>query len=350
MTIHFVFLAIIYILTLAYRKLRDNNKKNAKFLLLIVFTLLVCFLGLRDISIGTDTYNYVYIFRSNMFQYSNLEIMLPIIIKIINMLTSKYYVYLLTLAFICIYGIYKSAKEYDFDTEYFIFLYITSFCFLYSTSAIRFFCAFSIILISFKYMIKQDTKKVLLLLLLACLFHTTAIVFIPLYFITKFKFSKKKYYLFLTILTFAVLFEKIIGFDFIFNIGLFEKYKYVVETQNEVGGLSIIMNFGIIIFSLIYYNSIVSYKEDYEFYLKMHAISTTIDFIGIAYRVVWYFRFPVWFILPIILKNLKNKNKQDYHLIYFIFMIIYILMYYYLLKNSFSTHNLLNYIFNNYLK
>jgi len=110
------------------------------------------------------------------------------------------------------------------------------------------------------------------------------------------------------------------------------------------------MNFGIIIFSLIYYNSIVSYKEDYEFYLKMHAISTTIDFIGIAYRVVWYFRFPVWFILPIILKNLKNKNKQDYHLIYFIFMIIYILMYYYLLKNSFSTHNLLNYIFNNYLK
>ena len=142
MLIHFLLLYGIFILTFIYRKKIDYNKRS-NVLLIIIFLVLNLFIGMRQINIGTDTSTYVALFLTKNYMFSNLEIIPQIISFVVGVCTNKYSVYLTILSAISLYGIYRNAKEYKFDTEYFIFLYIASFCYLYSTSAIRFFCAFS---------------------------------------------------------------------------------------------------------------------------------------------------------------------------------------------------------------
>ena len=346
MFIHFLLLYVIFVFAYIYRKRREHNKKS-KIILICIFGILNLFIGMRNINIGTDTVTYVALFLEKNYAFSNLEIIPQIISWSVGLITNRYCIYLLILSAISLYGIYKNAMEYEFDTEYFIFLYMTSFCYLYSTSAVRFFCAFSIIMLSFKYMIKKENVKVLLLIFLATLFHSSSIIFVPIYFLTKFRFSWKNLSLLGMFLVLLILLQNIINFGFIYKYTYFSKYEYILENQNSVGGLSVLINFGILLFGVIYYKSIKVYKEEYEFFLKMQVIGMMLDFVGIAYRVIWYFKFPIWFILPIVLKNLKIEKKvRDYKIIYFCFIIVYSVVYYYMIKNSLDTHNLLTYEFN----
>ena len=159
--------------------------------------------------------------------------MVPTISKLVHVFTDKYFAYLVVLAAISLYGIYYNVKKYKFNTEYFLFLYITSFCYLYCTSAIRFFCAFSIILVSFNYMIKKDDLKVWLMVILASMFHTSAIVFLPIYYMTKSKFLSRNIVFTMILLSFIILLNQIIGMRFLLNFSYFQKYSYVFENQNS---------------------------------------------------------------------------------------------------------------------
>ena len=98
---------------------------------------------MRNITVGTDTATYVSLFWNHNYTFSNFEIIPQLISRIVGVFTREYSVLLTILSAICLFGVYKNAKNYKFDTEYFLFLYMTSFCYLYSTSAVRFFCAFS---------------------------------------------------------------------------------------------------------------------------------------------------------------------------------------------------------------
>ena len=348
MIIHFILLYSIFILTLIYRKKTENNVKTrgSNLILFIVFMILTLFIGMRSINIGTDTKNYVLLFKLHDYSFSNFEVIPQLISWFVGLFTDKYFIYLTILSIISLFGIYYNAKKYKFDTEIFIFLYITSFCFLYSTSAVRFFCAFSIIMYSFKYMINGNNKKTILFILLATLCHTSVIIFLPVYLITKFKYTKSNLFIFIIVMTLFTVLINLIGYNFIFDFEMFNKYTYVDSNQNEIGGMSVFINIGILLLALVYYKSIKEYKQEYEFFVKMHVFGIFLDFIGIAYRTIWYFKFPIWFILPIILKNLKNKKKSDYFIIYITFIIIYSFIYYLLIKNSLATHNLLDYTFN----
>ena len=348
MIIHFILLYSIFILTLIYRKKRENNikTKDSNLILFIVFAILALFIGMRTVNIGTDTTIYVLLFRIHDYSFSNFEVIPQLISWFVGLFTNKYFIYLTILSIFTLIGIYCNAKKYKFDTEIFIFLYITSFCYLYSTSAVRFFCAFSIIMYSFKYMINRNNKKALMFIMLAILCHTSAIIFFPVYFATKFKYTKSNIFMFITIMTLFTVLINIVGYNFIFNLEMFDKYTYVDSNQNEIGGMSAFINIGILLFALIYYGNVKEYKKEYEFFVKMHIVGTFLDFVGIAYRTIWYFKFPIWFILPIILKNLKNNKKSDYYILYITFIIIYSFMYYLLIKNSLPTHNLLDYTFN----
>ena len=314
MLIHFAFLTLIFFLGFIYRINRDKlNDKKSKRILFLIYILLFLFIGLRNINIGTDTSTYVAMFFNRDYSFSNIEIIVPLIAKLVHIFTNKYFVYLTILSAISIYGIYYNSKKYKFDTEYFLLLYITSFCYLYSTSAVRFFCAFSIILIAFNYMIKKEDFKVIIMIIIASMFHTSALIFLPAYYFTKIKFSNINIILMSFLLIILILVNFIFGFDFMFSIGVFSKYAYIMDNQNSIGGLSVLMNVGVLLFSLVYYKSINIYKKEYEFFVKMQLFSVALDFISIAHRIVWFFRFPVWFILPIILINLKEKNKRDYN-------------------------------------
>lgn len=329
----------------------NREKKNKKKYFIASFVIMVTFLGLRDITIGTDTATYVSKFLRNDYTYSNIEIMFPILNYIIQIFTSKYYIYLSIIQAIILIGIFYNMKIYSFNREMFIFLYITSFSYIYSSSAMRFFCAFSIIMISFKYMIEREDKKVIMLIIMASLFHTSAIFFIPVYYFSKFKLTP--YFVIFTFLLSNIINISINIIDFEVFLGLLslDKYTYILDKSNQVGGMSVFINIFILVFIIIYRPIVKIYKKDFDFFVKMHFISMFLDFFTYGYRLVWYFRFPIWFIAPIVLMNLKynKKRKYEYIIIYTIFIIAYLIYYYILLKTSLHSHNFLNYIFNSNL-
>lgn len=293
-------------------------KLTSKVLLVVVFIIMTLFVGMRDISIGTDTSTYISLFWNNNYDFSGFEVIPPLVSYFVGILTNKYFVYLMIMQMFVILGVFINVKRYVFPAEYFMFLYITSFCYIYATSAIRFLCALSIILCSFNSMIKKEDKNVFFYVLVASFFHTTALVFLPIYFFTKLKLSSRKFIIIVVGIVIILILTHIVDFSFIFNTKLTQKYEYVIENQNPVGGLSIFVNLGILIFAMFYRPIVKIYREDYDFFIKMHLINIFIDFFSYAYRLTWYFRFPIWFIIPIVLLNLRknNKRKGEYLIIY----------------------------------
>lgn len=351
MIIHYIFLSIVFSLVLLYRKRKEKYRGSRinKILFAAIVVSMVLFVGLRDTLIGTDTPTYVTMFETDQWSIDNIEVALPFVGKVIHLFTDRYFIFLTMLSLISLVGIFDVVKNRDFDTEIFIYLYMTSFCYLYSATAIRFFCAFSIILLSFKYMIAQKTLKVLSLILIATLFHTSAVIFIPLYFITRFKYSRKNIMIFIAIIAILSVMIELLG-NSIFNIGVLQKYSYIGSETSFNFGPSIIINIAMLIVALLFHGKIKDYKPEYEFNVKMLIIGSFVDILSIAYRVVWYFRFPVWFIIPIILANTKKKDAKTYMALYILTLIMFGIYYYYVLSNSLPSHNFLDYRFNLELK
>lgn len=361
MKIHFVFLSIVFLLMKLFEKSRKNiivgtinrvddninEKITSKLILMGVFLLMTIFIGMRSINIGTDTSTYISLHWIKNYNFSNIEIALPLISYLTSMITTKYFLYLLILQSLILLGVFVTVRRYIFPTEYFMFLYITSFTYLYSTSAIRFLIAFSIILCSFESMVKKEDMKVFMYVFIAMLFHTSAVIFIPAYMFTKPKIRSKKTILRTIIILIIIIVLNIIDLKYLLDFFSLSKYTYIVNDLNPIGGLSVPINIGIFVFAAYYKPLINIYKEEYNFFIKMHFISVFLDLFMYSYRLVWYFRFPIWFLLPIVLLNLKESNRKlDYLVIYVSMVLIYSLYYFMLLKNSYPTHNLLKYQFN----
>lgn len=345
MIIHFLLLAIIYVLSYFFRK-RYPGSLARKVIFVTMSVLLILFIGLRDINVGMDTSNYVSMFRSGDWPASNLEVAFPIIGRITGIITDHYFLFLVVTSAIAIFGVLYSARKYNFDTEIFMFLYITSFCYVYSTSAVRFFCALSVILFAINYMINKKMIKTILLIFLAMLFHTSAILFIPVYFLTLLELNKKNVLLIIILMMSLLLAIEVTGGSGLFGVGIFEKYSYIEQSTNIQFGPSIIINAITLFLAYAYYKDINEYKKEFDFFIKVLIIGSFIDLISIAYRAVWFFKFPSWFIVSILLKNLKNKDRKAYYLLYFLTVALYCVYYYMVLASSYSSHHLLDYKFN----
>ena len=142
--------------------------------------------------LGNDYYSYIYIFWNiknapglSIFNYG-YEPGFTIVTKLISMFTADvnimYAVYALLILIPTAYAIFRYSENIWMSTMMFI-----SLTFFYcSLSFIRQSIAFAIILCAYRFMKERNHFMVLLFIFLACLFHSTVIVLIPLYLIAAF--------------------------------------------------------------------------------------------------------------------------------------------------------------------
>jgi hypothetical protein len=157
-------------------------QKNA--VRIIVMTILTLFIGLR-FHTGADWglyINYFYKF-AEIGNKTSWEIGYCILSKIIYYLFGNYYILQFLATFLFIYSL---NKFYSQNTEYPI-LAFTIFVFIYFISLfmaqVRQSIALSIVLLSTNYIFKKDFIKFSIMIVLACMFHISAIVAISLYFL-----------------------------------------------------------------------------------------------------------------------------------------------------------------------
>lgn len=190
MAVYLILMAIV--LVLAYPLIERKPSIGKKLCYVIVTFAAMYLISIFRYGLGNDYYSYIYIFR-NIQDASGLAIFnlgyepaFTVITKLISLFTSNinvlYAIYALLILVPTAYAIFRYSENIWMSTMMFI-----SLTFFYcSLSFIRQSIAFAVILCAYKYVNERNHFKVLLFIFIACLFHSTVIVMIPIYLIAAF--------------------------------------------------------------------------------------------------------------------------------------------------------------------
>lgn len=231
-------ITLVVVLTLSY--LYDKSKMiiQKKWFVFLIFVSLVFISGLRiDNTLYSDEWNYRYAFQALEgvpFESLNISLFDEPGFTVLNWGLANLIHDSQSLIFICAFVtnlsfvlfIYKYSKDFTFS----IFLYITSGMFFTSMNIVRQYLAIAIILFGFKYIISKDIKKFSLYVLIAFLFHKSAISALFFYYILNSNIIEKH-----KVFSFFIIILSMIGFDSILQLFSNSLYGHYAESFSEMG-------------------------------------------------------------------------------------------------------------------
>ena len=250
---------------------------SKKSLLFIAFSLLFCFSAFR-FNIGWDYWAYYDTIKYNLFtnivsseEYATISLIE--LSRFLNM-TNLYFV---VNSFICIFFIYKTISKYSIDPWLSLLLFLCfPLFFLNSLSIIRFFTALALTFYGFKFIVQKQLIKYIILVLLASLFHKSAIIALAFYFVRYMKLGTVKIAIILVSLPFIGTFLNS------FVLKYLPKYAIYTETSNIQEGTKAIFFFLIVAFlALLLRKKITLQDEIATMYFNLF-------FIGIAIYLMFY--------------------------------------------------------------
>lgn len=211
-------------------------KKNNNIYIIVVSLVLVLVLGLRGLTVGIDTINYYNLFTyvknmelNQLFVGISFEYGYRMLQYVIGLAFNEYQFLLICVASFYIlvvsHHIYKYSKNPNLS--YILFILYGFYTFAFSTT--RQTIAIAFIMIAYEFIDKRQLLRFLSFVLIAASFHITALIFIPSYWITKFKFNKFTISLF-AIITLLMLYFRPVIVLFLNSIARNE-YTYI-----ETGG------------------------------------------------------------------------------------------------------------------
>lgn len=161
--------------------------KPNKWLAAIVMATFVVVAGLRN-NIG-DTVFYIHSYKLNDFTWTQVKAEKDIGFGILQMILKKItddpqlliFITALATNVLIVYVLYKYSKLFELS----IFLYITSGLYIVSMNGIRQFLASAIVFAATKFLFDGSWKKYFLVVAFASLFHGSALILIPIYFIVR---------------------------------------------------------------------------------------------------------------------------------------------------------------------
>lgn len=324
-------------------KLKKNNNKIYYFFLFFSYFPLWLLIIFRNSSVGTDYIsvgeNYTRIINNsiNIKKYNWFGNGLNIICKILGTLFGSnafvFYFFIGTLTIIFLYKFLLNNCEYPTLS---LSLFIVLGMYLQSFNQSRQILALVIILYASKYIKEKNIIKYVICILIAFIFHQSAIIFIPCYLLSKCKEKKQMKIIyvcmFLLIIFGSTLFEKIISTT---------KYAIYFTTQYNISNvktsyLNLIVRIILMFFCLMFYSENKK-NEIYNFSYHMIIICTLLQIVTLKYyfiaRLTTYFFAFYIILLPKcideLLKKIKSKSKKiTCFLAIVIFMCSYFYVYY----------------------
>lgn len=340
MNYYLINLIIIMCLWIVIKKL--GKFKNAdKLFLSIAFFQLFLFLALRDKNVGTDLKNYIpFFWNTSVLPWSDISVInFEIGFKIYNMIIStifgyKVQIFLAITAFICLIGVINYIKKNSKNYLLSIFIYITFNFYIFTFSGLRQAIAMSILMLSFEFVKKRKFVKFLLMVILASLFHKSALIFLVVYFIANVKINKK-YIVYATSIAAILFIFKSFIVDIMINLGGYSVYADVAGGD----GYTLLFTFIIMfIFSMLSYKNVD--KENAIWYNCL-LIAIYIQILATANasisRLVNYFSIVIIVLLPNVIESIPSKSKR-----------ILIKMLVIILLTGFYIYSLNNLIYNPY--
>lgn len=307
-----------------------NNRlirKETKLYLVFIGSLLFVISAFRDISVGIDTISYLWSFERIGYTVPDLSISLH-----------SEYGYTL-LEYLCrdtgvgfrgvlvfgaalyiipvLYVIYKYSENPYLSLFYFVTL--DYFCF--SMTGMRQCIALGICLIAFEMALRKNIILFLLFVGSAVMFHSTAIVFLPVYFLQYFPIQKKYMFLFALFGLLCFVFRG-------YLVTILQAMSRNYYDHMNVGGTGMYLYMLLTVVLAFIYGPKRKEKnvvKNLITYMMMVAvlIYPILQFNPTVFRLHYYFSIMIILFIPTVLKNIRNAEVRFFFSYFFFFVAVY---------------------------
>lgn len=328
----FLCLFIIFLYMITHISNKEKNTKDKLFLVIVFFVMFII-VATRAMNIGNDTLSYLNIFRkcsiykwdilSADMYYEKGYLFFNVLLSFIS---SKPRFFMIIMSALFNYAVYRFIKDNSNNYLLSVLMYINLLFFYQSMTMMRQFLALSIVLLfSLKFVKEKKIFKFILSIIIASLFHSSALIAILLYPIYYLKYSKKMVFIiFLSSMIVLITLNQV----YPFVASMLNRETYYMTMVGETKLANIIST--LIYFVMFLFCSFVSKKgEGYEkdFYLYTLIVAAAIFFISINMAVLsrasQYYAILAIISLPNLMENKVKNNKIIYSIVIVIFMMLY---------------------------
>lgn len=335
-----IFILVLFFIFIVMLVNIDRNIKNRKWFVLITFSILTSIAMIRSWTVGVDTEQY----------YRNFQIIASLgwdqvdvlryepgyfyLNKILSCISKDPHILIIVSSIIIIPSVGRIIYKYSKNVALSTFLYITLNAYFFQLTGMRQALAIAVILYGIDFFEKQKYLKFILVIILACMFHSSAIFLSVLILLQKMKYTKKTYI--------NSLIVAIIGFIFykqIFRIAslVIDKYagyeESVYAASNYFGALFQFL-VGFILYSVCHYlifkmkeNKKIEESEVGKISLRCLSVAVCIQLItmkmNILGRMTPYFWIFSIIAVPEALSYIKSKRRKEWILGIALFTFIY---------------------------
>jgi transmembrane protein EpsG len=340
MTVLWINLVLVFLLSLCSRYFSNTLVLNGSLVSikpnkLFTFGTILSFIlvsGLRN-NIG-DTPFYIHTYNITNFTWEFVKSQDDIGFAILQMILKRYstdpQILIFTTAVITnvliIIGLYKYSRLFELS----IYIYITGGLFLVTMNGIRQCLATAIFFTATKYLIEGNWFRYILVVIFASLFHESALILIPIYFLVRYKAWSKAT---LILLLSSILI--VLGFNQFSTIlfSAIQDTQYGLYSNFNEGGANI---FRVIVFAVPLVIAFFGREKLREIYPESDFI-VNMAIIGLSFMIIsmanWIFaRFTIYFELyQIILISwiVKVFRKKDQKFVYYTIILCYLAYYFY---------------------
>ena len=337
----FIFVLVLFINSYAVKY--NYNHDRALF---FSFVILAVFVGISDMLGGYDRYIYSELFdgianitnEGGDYKYSAIYELYPSEVGYIgsniflSFITSNRYVFILLYTFIIYFLYYLSLKEYS-TNYFFAMMLFMGLMFFFTFTYLRQMVGVGIAWFAIRYIYKRNLYKFIICILIAASFHNSAIVLLPLYFLSIKRFKQKNVFIFMLLCL-------ILGLSG-GPSALFRLYGDITDMQIRTDSYAereIGFRYEYIIEALVFlYLILKNYSLIPNTRKNIVLLNTSLGFCAILLlfvlslnggRLGWYYLIGVISTLSLIANNVKSNNQTRKIIPIICFLLFFRILYY----------------------
>ena len=325
---------------------KENKFKLNKIFFYMSAFILSITMGCRVSGVGVDDKTYELIFNQinnngflDIFVNTKMEPGYLILNQIVAIFTDDFQIFLYIASLIPILFFYKAIEYERKNVNFFLVIFLFgTLMYLYFFGIIRLFIAASIMAFSIRYIFEKNTLKYVLFILIASLFHYSALFMLLMVYFSSEKQERPKSMAKFIIIT-SIMIPILIIVTSQYVIPILGESKFENYTELNTGGFGISLGdldkVPLLILAIIFKKDIDKMKgHDSRIYITMFALATVVAIFSkigssVIVRLQWYCMFSLCILLPLIARALTKTKFKNFIILYIPIIIVYGIFYSY---------------------
>lgn len=338
MSIYLITLLVVCLCSKYASEVKNNTISTL--LLFVSFSTMIFVAGLRDWSIGTDSIDYVRYFERVETFADSAELAMKTkeygywtLSWLVHRFSGQYIFLFLSIALVVVSCYQRTILKYSYNSTISFYVFITLGFYTFFFNGARQGLACAICALAVGPLIRSEFKKYVVVVLVATLFHKTALIMLPLYFLLRKKNTLRTNALFGVLALVAAL-------SLPYVVDTFSQYdsRYQGYGASGEGGGFLMSAFNIVLWLFFYVfqqRASIGKRQYYSVFLNMLFFSAVISLTSIVLRInpsgilrlTVYFNIGAIFLLPLCYESFSNRlSKKVFISVTGVFLVVYFVM------------------------